>query len=157
MRRGVAGGVVLLLAVGVVAAVTLSRPEPSGPRPRDTDVVVVVDRTRRAAARSADAASAPLTLTAGLGVALAGLVAGTVNTIVGSGSLVSFPALLAVGFPPLVANVSNCVGLVPGSISGAVAYRRELAGQRARGLRLAVPAVVGSFAGTALLLNLPPG
>lgn len=156
MRRLVPRCVVLLLAAGVVAAATMSRPEPAGHRP-DTDVVVVADRAGRTAERSAGSAPAPMTLTAGLGVALAGLVAGTVNTVVGSGSLVSFPALLAVGFPPLVANVSNCVGLVPGSVSGAVAYRRELAGQRARGLRLAVPAVVGSFAGTALLLNLPPG
>ncbi|CAN5359753.1 sulfite exporter TauE/SafE family protein [soil metagenome] len=156
MRRLVPGCVVLLLAVGVVAVAALSRPEPASPRP-DTDAVVVADRTRRATARSADAASAPLTLTAGLGVALAGLVAGTVNTIVGSGSLVSFPALLAVGFPPLVANVSNSVGLVPGSVSGAVAYRRELSGQRARGLRLAVPAVAGGLGGAALLLTLPPG
>ncbi|MDP8976981.1 MAG: sulfite exporter TauE/SafE family protein [Actinomycetota bacterium] len=83
--------------------------------------------------------------------------AGTVNTIAGSGTLVSFPALLAVGFPPLVANVSNSVGLVPGSVSGAVAYRRELSGQRARGLRLAGPAFLGGLAGAALLLALPPG
>ena len=62
----------------------------------------------------------------------AGLVAGTVNTIVGSGSLITFPTLLAFGFGPVVANVSNTVGLVPGSVSGAVAYRAELRGQRPR-------------------------
>jgi uncharacterized protein len=57
-------------------------------------------------------------------IALAGVAAGAINTIVGSGSLVTFPTLLAFGFPPLVANVSNTVGLVPGSASGVVGYRR---------------------------------
>ncbi len=65
-------------------------------------------------------------------VLLAGLVAGTINTIVGAGTLVTFPVLLAVGLPPVTANVSNTVGLVPGSFSGAWGYRRELAGQGRR-------------------------
>ncbi len=55
---------------------------------------------------------------------------GTVNVIVGSGSLITFPTLLALGYPPVLANVSNNVGLVPGNVSATVAYRRELAGQR---------------------------
>ena len=67
----------------------------------------------------------------------AGLAAGTINTIVGSGSLITFPILLAFGYAPLDANVSSTVGLVPGSISGSVGYRRELVGQRGRVLRLA--------------------
>ncbi|HEY5178614.1 MAG TPA: TSUP family transporter, partial [Propionibacteriaceae bacterium] len=71
-----------------------------------------------------------------LAVVAAGVAAGTINTIVGSGSLVTFPMLLFFGFPPLVANVSNTVGLVPGSASGVVGYRRELAGQGRRVLRL---------------------
>ena len=54
-----------------------------------------------------------------------GLVAGTINTIVGSGSLITFPTLLAFGFTPIVANVSNTIGLVPGSLSGAVAIGRS--------------------------------
>ena len=62
----------------------------------------------------------------------AGIVAGTINTVVGSGTLFTFPVLLAFGYPPVVANVSNTVGLVPGSAAGAVGYRRELAGQRPR-------------------------
>ena len=66
-----------------------------------------------------------------LAVALAGLAAGTINTVVGSGTLITFPVLLAVGYPPVLANVSNTVGLVPGSVSGAIGYRAELAGQRA--------------------------
>lgn len=88
-------------------------------------------------------------------VAGAGLAAGTINTIVGSGSLITFPTLLALGFPPVVANVSNTVGLVPGSLSGVVGYRRELAGQSGRVLRLGVASVLGGFTGAALLLVLP--
>jgi uncharacterized protein len=85
----------------------------------------------------------------------AGGAAGAVNAIVGSGSLITFPTLLAFGFPPVVANVSNNVGLVAGNVSGAVGYRREIAGQGARLARLAVFAVVGSLAGAAALLSLP--
>src|SRR5207248_3021111 len=66
----------------------------------------------------------------------AGMGAGTINAVVGSGTLIAFPALLALGYPPLVANVSNTVGLLPGSVSGAYGYRRELARQRPRLLRL---------------------
>ena len=68
---------------------------------------------------------------------VAGLAAGTINTIVGSGSLITFPTLLALGYPPVLANVSNNVGLVPGGASGAYGYRRELAGQGPRLRRLA--------------------
>jgi len=84
-----------------------------------------------------------------------GVFAGTVNAIVGAGSLVTFPTLLFLGFPPLVANVSNTVGLVPGTISGAVGYRRELAGQRSRAKPLLVAASLGGLTGAALLLVLP--
>lgn len=69
-------------------------------------------------------------------ITAAGVGAGTVNTIVGSGSLITFPTLVALGFPPVVANVSNTVGLVPGSASGSFGYRRELVGQRDRVVRL---------------------
>ncbi len=88
-------------------------------------------------------------------IVLAGVAAGTINTIVGSGSLVTFPTLLLFGFPPLVANVSNTVGLVPGSASGVVGYRRELAGQGRRVLRLGVAALLGGITGAFLLLVLP--
>ena len=70
-------------------------------------------------------------------ILLAGCAAGTINTIVGSGTLITFPTLLAFGIPPVTANVSNTVGLVPGSVSGVVGYRAELVGQRPRLLRLA--------------------
>jgi uncharacterized membrane protein YfcA len=84
-----------------------------------------------------------------------GVIAGTVNTIVGAGSLLTFPTLLFLGYPPLVANVSNTVGLVPGTISGAVGYRRELAGQRVRARPLLIAAALGGLTGACLLLVLP--
>jgi uncharacterized membrane protein YfcA len=85
----------------------------------------------------------------------AGMAAGTINTIVGSGSLISFPTLLLLGYPPLVANVSNTVGLAPGTLSGAIGYRRELHGQRARARPLAIAGGLGGLTGAALLLVLP--
>jgi uncharacterized membrane protein YfcA len=92
---------------------------------------------------------------AALAIFAAGLAAGTINVIVGSGSLVTFPTLLALGYPPLLSNVSNNVGLVPGTVSGAFAYRRELAGQRSRVIRLGTASLLGGVAGAALLLGLP--
>jgi uncharacterized membrane protein YfcA len=88
---------------------------------------------------------------------VAGAAAGTVNAVVGSGSLITFPTLLAFGIPPVVANVSNNVGLVPGNFSGAWGYRRELAGQRPRLLWLGIFSALGAVAGAAALLALPPG
>jgi uncharacterized membrane protein YfcA len=88
-------------------------------------------------------------------IAAAGLAAGAINTIVGSGSLITFPTLLAVGYSPVVANVSNTVGLVPGSVSGAVGYREELRGQLRRILRLLPAAVIGAALGALLLLAVP--
>ena len=90
-----------------------------------------------------------------LAIFAAGLAAGTVNVIVGSGSLITFPTLLALGYPPVLANVSNTVGLVPGSVSGVVAYRRELTGQRHRVLRLGTASLAGGLTGAVLLLSLP--
>jgi uncharacterized membrane protein YfcA len=88
-------------------------------------------------------------------VLVAGVWAGAINTLVGSGSLVTFPVLLAVGYSPLTANVSNNLGVVPGSVSGAYGYRRELRGQRGRLLRFAPIAALGGVAGAVLLLALP--
>ena len=85
----------------------------------------------------------------------AGIVAGTINTVVGSGTLFTFPVLLGFGYAPVVANVSNTVGLVPGSASGAIGYRRELAGQGRRMLPLASASTVGGITGAILLLSLP--
>lgn len=88
-------------------------------------------------------------------VLAAGIAAGTMNAVVGSGTLVSFPMLLALGLPPVTANITNTIGLVPGSVGGAWGYRRELAGQRGRALALGAAALVGGLTGGLLLLMLP--
>ena len=90
-----------------------------------------------------------------LAVAAAGLAAGSINAVVGSGTLVTFPVLLATGLPPVTATVTNTLGLVPGSVSGAVGYRRELAGQRGLLLRLLPASALGALTGAVLLLHLP--
>lgn len=90
-------------------------------------------------------------------VLLAGVAAGGINAIVGSGSLVTFPALLAVGFPAVTANVSNTVGLVFGNVSAVWGYRRELRGQWRRIGLMAVWTALGAATGGALLLVLPEG
>lgn len=96
-----------------------------------------------------------MSLAEALCIALAGMAAGTINTVVGSGTLITFPVLLAFGYAPVRANVSNTIGLVPGSVSGAVGYRRELRGQRARALRFGSLSVSGGITGAVLLLVLP--
>src|SRR5512133_18812 len=88
-------------------------------------------------------------------VLLAGMAAGTINTVVGSGTLITFPTLLAFGVPPVTANVSNTIGLVPGVASGVWGYRRELEGQRGRALRLGSASLIGGVIGAVLLLSLP--
>ena len=89
-------------------------------------------------------------------VLAAGFAAGALNAIVGSGSLLTFPTLLAVGLPPVTANVSNTIGLVFGGVSGTLGYRRELVGQRDRLIRLGIAGLLGGTVGAALLLVLPP-
>jgi uncharacterized membrane protein YfcA len=85
----------------------------------------------------------------------AGLAAGTINTVVGSGTLITFPVLLAFGYAPVTANVTNTLGLVPGSAAGAYGYRDELRGQWRRTGRLACASVSGGVVGAVLLLSLP--
>jgi uncharacterized protein len=88
-------------------------------------------------------------------IVLAGLAAGAINAVVGSGTLITFPTLVALGFPPVTSTMSNAVGLVAGSVSGTWGYRRELAGQWNR-LRWQLPAsVFGAILGAWLLLHLP--
>src|SRR6478736_1585063 len=88
-------------------------------------------------------------------ILLAGVGAGTINTIVGSGTLITFPTLLAFGYPPVVATMSNAIGLVPGGVSGTWGYRRELKGQGKR-LRWQIPgSFLGALTGAFLLLHLP--
>jgi len=88
-------------------------------------------------------------------VLLAGMAAGAINTIVGSGTLITFPTLLFLGYPPLTANVSNNIGLVAGGVSGSYGYRHELSGESGTLRRLMPLSFVGSVIGAALLLVLP--
>ncbi|MET0627356.1 MAG: sulfite exporter TauE/SafE family protein [Acidimicrobiia bacterium] len=88
-------------------------------------------------------------------IAVVGFCAGTINTVVGSGSLITFPTLVAIGYAPVTANVSNTIGLTFGAMSGAVGYRRELEGQGRRVRRLAIGSLIGGIAGAILLLTLP--
>ncbi len=91
----------------------------------------------------------------GVVLLLAGIAAGAINTVVGSGSLVTFPTLLAFGYSPVTANITNNVGVLPGSISGAWAYRAELRDQVPRVTKLGTASLVGGFGGALLLLWLP--
>jgi uncharacterized membrane protein YfcA len=88
-------------------------------------------------------------------IGLAGLAAGGINTVVGSGTLITFPVLLAFGYAPVTANVSNSVGLVFGSVSGAWGYRDKLEGQRRRAITLGIASALGGLTGGILLLVLP--
>jgi hypothetical protein len=91
-----------------------------------------------------------------LGILGAGAAAGAINVVVGSGTLITFPVLLAFGYAPVTANVSNTIGLVPGAAAGAIGYRTELRGQRERLRRLAIASTLGAAVGATLLLTLPP-
>jgi uncharacterized protein len=88
-------------------------------------------------------------------IALAGLWAGLINTVVGSGTLVTFPVLVALGYPPVTATTSNAIGLITGSITGAVGYRSELTGHGRRLVGYAVASFLGAIGGSVLLLSLP--
>src|SRR5437588_1732097 len=97
----------------------------------------------------------PLSLLHAVVILGAGLAAGAINTVVGSGTLITFPLLLAFGYAPVTANVSNTIGLVPGSVAGAIGYRSELRGQARRTARLALASLGGGIAGAVALLTLP--
>jgi len=88
-------------------------------------------------------------------ILLAGAAAGMINAAVGSGSLITFPTLLAFGFPPVLANISNNVGLIPGGVASVWGYRRELADQRRRLLVMGSMSALGGLTGALLLLSLP--
>jgi uncharacterized protein len=90
-----------------------------------------------------------------LAIVLAGMAAGAINAMVGSGTLITFPTLLFLGYPPLVANVSNNIGLVAGGFGSIHGYRQELAGQGALLRRLIPASLTGSITGALLLLALP--
>jgi len=84
---------------------------------------------------------------------LGGLGAGIFNGVAGGGSLISFPLLLALGYPALTANITNTVGIWPGYAGGAAGFRHEIGGQRERLVRLSPVAVIGGIAGAILLLT----
>ncbi|MGQ0467328.1 MAG: sulfite exporter TauE/SafE family protein [Sporichthyaceae bacterium] len=88
-------------------------------------------------------------------ILFAGGAAGAINAVVGSGTLITFPTLLALGYPAVIANVSNTVGLVPGSAAAVWAYREQLRGQRALLMRLLPATCIGSTIGATLLLTAP--
>ena len=88
-------------------------------------------------------------------ILLAGVSAGTINAVVGSGSLITFPTLIAFGYPPVLANISNNIGMVPGGLSGTLGYRRELRGQGHRLIALGSMSFVGGATGALLLLVMP--
>jgi uncharacterized membrane protein YfcA len=97
-----------------------------------------------------------LTALQALAIFAAGIAAGTINSVVGSGTLITFPLLLAFGYQPVLANVSNSLGLAPGALAGAYGYRRELEGQGRRAAWLALASALGAALGAVLLLALPP-
>lgn len=96
-----------------------------------------------------------MTLARALALLVAGTTAGAMNTLVGSGTLITFSLLVTLGYAPVTANVSSNVGLVPGAVSGAFAYRREMSGQRQRAIRLGSASLLGSVTGAAALLLMP--
>ncbi|MDH4076153.1 MAG: TSUP family transporter, partial [Acidimicrobiia bacterium] len=97
-----------------------------------------------------------MSVTDALLVILAGLGAGAVNTIVGSGTLITFPTLLLIGISPVTANVSNSLGLIPGSLAGAIGYRREVRELSSLLRHFAPLSIMGSAVGAGLLLRLDP-
>ena len=97
-----------------------------------------------------------MSVLAALGILVAGMAAGTINTVVGSGTLITFPVLVFLGYPPVVANVSNTVGLVAGGVTAVHGYRSELRGAGRTLRRLAPASLVGGIVGAVLLLVLPP-
>jgi uncharacterized membrane protein YfcA len=89
-------------------------------------------------------------------IAVAGLIAGVFNGVAGGGSLVSFPVLLALGYPALTANITNTIGIWPGYVASAAGFRREVGDQSRRLLQLTPVALAGGIAGAVLLLTTSP-
>jgi len=88
-------------------------------------------------------------------LALAAAIAGAINAVAGGGSLISFPALVAAGYPAKVANITNTVALWPGYVGGSIGYAAQLSGQKRRVLVLTIPSILGALAGSAILLYTP--
>jgi uncharacterized protein len=92
-----------------------------------------------------------------LAILAAAAVGGAVNAIAGGGTLITFPTIVALGVPPLVANATSTVALWPGAVGGIWGYRRELSGVRTWAARFAIPSVIGGGLGACLLLVTSPG
>lgn len=88
-------------------------------------------------------------------VAVVGVISGAANVLAGAGALLTYPILIAVGLPPVAANVTNDVGIIPGNLSGVVGLRRSLGGQHLLLRRLVPGAMLGSLVGAAVLLLIP--
>jgi uncharacterized membrane protein YfcA len=96
-----------------------------------------------------------VTVADGALLAAAAVVAGVVNAVAGGGTLLTFPALLAAGIPPVSANATNTVALFPGQLASSLAYRGHIADERRRALALSVPSLLGGVVGAWMLLSLP--
>lgn len=90
-------------------------------------------------------------------LSLAAFIAGGLNAVAGGGTLITFPALIAAGYAPKIANVTNTVAIWPGTVGGSLAYRTEILERRHRAISLLPASVLGAAAGAALLLLTPPG
>jgi uncharacterized protein len=112
---------------------------------------------RRRGASALVLVSGGVSLFAAVAILAAAVAAGAINAVVGSGSLITFPTLLAFGYPPVVANVSNNIGVIPGNLTASFGYRKELTGQRGRLAPLAVASFAGALTGAIALLALPAG
>ena len=93
-----------------------------------------------------------MTVTDAAVLAASAVAAGVVNAIAGGGTLITFPALLATGVPPVAANATNTVALFPGQLASSVAYRSHIAEERHRAIVLSVPSLLGGVIGAVLLL-----
>jgi uncharacterized membrane protein YfcA len=91
-----------------------------------------------------------------IGVFIAGIFAGAVNSVAGGGSLISFPSLVAFGIPAIQANATNTAAMWPGSLSSAIAYGRDIKPDRQLLLTLLLPSIVGGLLGAVVLVITPP-
>jgi uncharacterized membrane protein YfcA len=118
----------------------------------DADLLVMSARMASIATPFATVSLSPLHA---LLLALAGVGAGVINGVAGGGTLISFPTLLALGYPALTANMTSTVGIWPGYLGGTAGFRREISDQSARIRILAIPAIAGAVVGSVLLLVTP--
>jgi uncharacterized membrane protein YfcA len=95
----------------------------------------------------------PQSVSALVTIAAVSAVGSAANAVAGGGTLLTFPALVALGVPPVAANATSTVALWPGSLSSMLGYRRELRGARSWAVRFALPSVAGGVVGAALLMN----